>query len=550
MMAFTDHYPGDSDADDEYERSVLISPHLAEDSEGSPTDSEAPSAENTPTTYGMAPDDRHSPKTRISDWTTDDCAKFAGALGLLQYRESFLENEIVGEALIALKHDELKEMGISSVGHRLTILKSVYELKVKQGLPIDPDHYIPLSADQSSAKEVATQDDIALLIDTIRKRDERLMAAEAELRKLADDYRRLREELLPVFRMAKDKSQPLPYQPMPSQHAPTLGAEQHGHEQTQISPSFLGTQEKSVGLTRTISKRLFPGVSTPKLNSPTHNQQSIPEGRTYTDSSTLEPSAAANAASNHLTASMNNGQPSPKGLPSPTSPNSFYNQGQTLGPRTYSREQPVSNSNAIRTIYDHPEESQSSQRQERSNNTTQPASSTRPEYPSPSAGGSTSNSRNPPEPSSGPSVEIFKSFRISMDDPCYKVLPNALKKYNIHEDWRLYALYIVHGDQERCLGLEEKPLILFKQLDRDGRKPMFMLRKHAQMVDGQITNIYPGGTPASGIGIPAGASFDSGGPGGTSITLGGASGGGISVGGSTPGGVRAPSAIQLPGGVL
>ena len=54
------------------------------------------------------------------------------------------ENEIVGEALVALRHDELKEMGIASVGHRLTILKSVYDVKVNQDIPIDPDHYIPL----------------------------------------------------------------------------------------------------------------------------------------------------------------------------------------------------------------------------------------------------------------------------------------------------------------------------------------------------------------------------------------------------------------------
>lgn len=64
------------------------------------------------------------------------------------------------------------------------------------------------------------------------------------------------------------------------------------------------------------------------------------------------------------------------------------------------------------------------------------------------------------------------------------MLPAALKKYNIHADWRQYALYIVYGDQERCLGLEEKPLILFKQLDREGRKPMFMLRKHAAPMEG------------------------------------------------------------------
>jgi SAM domain (Sterile alpha motif) len=45
---------------------------------------------------------------------------------------------------VALRHDELKEMGIVSVGHRLTILKSVYDVKVNQDIPIDADHYIPL----------------------------------------------------------------------------------------------------------------------------------------------------------------------------------------------------------------------------------------------------------------------------------------------------------------------------------------------------------------------------------------------------------------------
>jgi protein STE50 len=35
-------------------------------------------------------------------------------------------------------------MGIASVGHRLTILKSVYDVKVNQDIPLDPDHYIPL----------------------------------------------------------------------------------------------------------------------------------------------------------------------------------------------------------------------------------------------------------------------------------------------------------------------------------------------------------------------------------------------------------------------
>lgn len=54
------------------------------------------------------------------------------------------ENEITGDSLVALLHDDLKQMGVASVGHRLTILKTVYEIKVKQDIPVDSDHYVPL----------------------------------------------------------------------------------------------------------------------------------------------------------------------------------------------------------------------------------------------------------------------------------------------------------------------------------------------------------------------------------------------------------------------
>lgn len=81
-----------------------------------------------------------------------------------------------------------------------------------------------------------------------------------------------------------------------------------------------------------------------------------------------------------------------------------------------------------------------------------------------------------------------------MDDPCYKVLPAALKKYQINAPWDQYALYIVYGDQERCLGLHEKPLILFKQLDKEGKKPMFMLRKTNPGVGEGDGTVGPPGT--------------------------------------------------------
>jgi hypothetical protein len=75
-------YP-ESDADDEYERSVNdSSPVLATDDEGSPSESEGPSSnEHTPTIYE---------KAIGSDQTPEECADFVGSLGLRQYADQFL----------------------------------------------------------------------------------------------------------------------------------------------------------------------------------------------------------------------------------------------------------------------------------------------------------------------------------------------------------------------------------------------------------------------------------------------------------------------------
>ena len=90
-----------------------------------------------------------------------------------------------------------------------------------------------------------------------------------------------------------------------------------------------------------------------------------------------------------------------------------------------------------------------------------------------------------------------KSFRVTLDDPCWKVLPAALKKYKINDDWKMYALFICFGNTgeqrpcysrvllmelgtaERCLSYDEKPLMLFQKLKEGGQKPVFMLRHMA-----------------------------------------------------------------------
>ena len=296
--------------------------------------------------------------------------------------------------------------------------------------------------------------------------------AEMELRRVTGEYTRLREDLLPVFRTFKE-GQPLPY---PSQE-PSNSTSYNDASNT-ISPPAPTTSsgQSGGGLSRKFSTKNFY-IENPKNPSPTypHTQQE----RSLMEQA-LDPANAAERAvlsSSHLSA-MNNGgsqkstspgHPSPN-QPSPTSPPSLG--GSTLASRSYRSDLPT----PARSTFPS-NENESYQPSTYSRDSTKPAPLRRAQTPAPDtpAGGS----------SSGASVEIFKSFRVSMEDPCYKVLPAALKKYNINAPWEQYALYIVYGDQERCLGMDEKPLILFKQLDKEGKKPMFMLRKMNANPDAQ-----------------------------------------------------------------
>lgn len=88
-MSLHTSYHADSDADDEYERSVITSPHLQTDSEASPIDSDIPSSEHTPTKFGYSSEGPRTPRSIISEWTADECSEFLTSLGLLQYCGSF-----------------------------------------------------------------------------------------------------------------------------------------------------------------------------------------------------------------------------------------------------------------------------------------------------------------------------------------------------------------------------------------------------------------------------------------------------------------------------
>lgn len=175
----------------------------------------------------------------------------------------------------------------------------------------------------------ATQDDIARVIESIRLRDQRIIAAEAELRALKQDLdriseenKKMRDESLPLMKYVKEqRAKPLPPDPAT---APIPSPRET--DPSKMSDNLAPVKEsKGSSLSRKFStKKLFLG-SAPKQPSPTHPPQSYtPQPREVRDDpgAHLEASAAAMAASSHLTASMT----------AQTSPNALQSQSQQLSP--------------------------------------------------------------------------------------------------------------------------------------------------------------------------------------------------------------------------
>lgn len=105
----------------------------------------------------------HDPSTdkHILDWDESDVHHWLSSLGYSQYGEQIkgrshpslitvdsnnslrLEHKIQGDSLCMLDSDGLKAFGITTIGQRLSILKSIYHLKIAHNIPFSEDDYVP-----------------------------------------------------------------------------------------------------------------------------------------------------------------------------------------------------------------------------------------------------------------------------------------------------------------------------------------------------------------------------------------------------------------------
>lgn len=66
----------------------------------------------------------------VSTWSCIDVCEWLSENGFGQYAPQFTDNEIIGEHLTGLTKDDLKELGVTRMGHRISIMKLIERLKV------------------------------------------------------------------------------------------------------------------------------------------------------------------------------------------------------------------------------------------------------------------------------------------------------------------------------------------------------------------------------------------------------------------------------------
>ncbi|KAK9383743.1 uncharacterized protein V2V93DRAFT_362625 [Kockiozyma suomiensis] len=406
----------------------------------------------------------------IVSWDVEDVGAWLDRLGLSQYKVGFADNEITGDVLIHLDHDFLKELGVSAVGHRLTILKAVYQIKRAQDIPIEPGQFVPLTEETHDKDFV----EIDRLVRSLELRDRRIQAAEYEIRRLAESYARLREDMLPLFKLVKE-SKPLPTPEFP-QHQPSL---RHSMFIPSSQPSFSNPHGFPSSAGSTLSRKL----STKKSDN--ESSSHVPD---WLDQSFIPPPSSSPSArqsfinTTQSLASFSTSTPHSQQQQQQQTDNthSMY-VSSTSVPARFQLQNPPSSNLSYRRVNSPPPPLVSPTQQQQLQSQASQSMGTLP----------ISNSSS----SSLTLSEAFKRFKFKQDDPCYKVLPTVLKGHRINDDWRQYALLVCFGDQERLLGLDEKPLGVLKELQDQGKQPVFMLRpiqggKHEQ---GAIVTGTPGG---------------------------------------------------------
>lgn len=385
---------------------------------------------------------------------------------------TFILHNIDGLLLPFITTNHLKELGISALSHRLLIKKSItslitthYQNNPPQSLN-DPEYKLTnININNNYVSLESLTLSTVIMKDLFRKLSHSIYDSpmspqhNIDIQRLNENFTKLKTDLIPVIRLLKD------LKPLPT---PTLD----------------------------------PGPAA-KVNSPTYSVQSVP--------STVDPVADNPRIDLSRSNSVSTTKPS---VPSPTFSNR-YSSGSLLlmgtgkvVSQTIKPEKPELVHKTLGRVRPRLVESKSSSAALGSMVTDEDYSTLTADKPPLNSRGSLSSTHTVEtiSPKQGlapvPGSEPLKQLRASSDDSCRKILTQAMKRHRIPEhDWSKYVLVICYGDKERILKLDERPVIIFKELQELGKHPAIMLRQLAAMTetdedhyDSRIGDDIPGGT--------------------------------------------------------
>ncbi|KAK9475460.1 uncharacterized protein V1510DRAFT_349375, partial [Dipodascopsis tothii] len=370
----------------------------------------------------------------VVDWTTADVSNWLIRLGLRQYEPSFSENDISGDVLVHLDHESLKELGVVAVGHRLQILKSVYNIKIAQGVPIEPGQWVP-PLRKSAAIDDGLEGPISMQImaRNLEERDQRITQAEQEIKRLQESYARLREDVMPLFKFVKE------FEPLPEVHATSSPA---------MSPPAAGASAASVRSS---------GVYAPRQSAPLSGVPSSVRHPSYRGSAAL-PTAPPAAP------------PAAPGLARAQSYKKFV-----LGPP------PRGASERAQSAYVAPQSTSGFGHGHASGHTPS-------EKP-------IARLTNTSTPTDGPKSELIRNFALQTDAPCSQILPDVVRGHRVNADWRQFVLVLYYGGHERTLTMDERPLGLLKEYLKSGYADaqVFLRERNPSDQASELMTNTPGG---------------------------------------------------------
>lgn len=413
----------------------------------------------------------------------------------------FRVHNITGLTLPMLNSEELKEMGISNLRQRLQLLNDISTLIIEKNPHLNT---INLNNEHPLLNELQTivlstnlvkniskgivEESSSQLVDMFAKKGEMNDKENSEnsfhnkeYKSLLTKINKLREEMLPILKDIHDKK-PLPA-PTPNPNISSFSNHNNNNINNNITHSGMASPSRTMFVSnrKSSSDTLASTFSPERVHSPINSPINSPI-----------PTSNSSSQIN-----LSHKSP-PLPLPLPQQEQQQQQQQESVSSaapitlshknsihRTHSQHKSQNNlSKSSNTIPTSRSFQRLSTQNQTSHDTVVPSISSQQQQIQKTSNNSASS-------------DTLKQLRAKTEDPCYKILQAAMRSHKLDKSaWRNYVLIICYGgDKERVLRYDEKPVVVFKELNELGLSPSMMLRQVEETDDTGYGNYEDYETP-------------------------------------------------------